>query len=51
MKDSYKQKGAGTRKFCWGKKRVGYSKVTFLQGMAGFYQPGYLTSADQVIAE
>ena len=30
MKDFYRQKGAGTRKLHYTKKRVGYCKVTFL---------------------
>lgn len=53
MKDFYSQQGAETRKFYQAKQQqqkvVGYCRVTFFQGMAGFYETNYLTSADYMI--
>ena len=52
MKDFYSQQGVATRKFYQAKKKkkwVGYCRVTFFQGMAGFYQTNYLISADHMI--
>ena len=51
MKDFYRQKGAETRKLYQGKNRVGYGKVSFLQGRAGAYPADDLTNADQAIPD
>lgn len=52
MKGAYSQKGVETRKLYQAKKKkkkwVGYCRVTFFQGMAGFYETSYLISADHM---
>lgn len=51
MKDFYKQKGKEQGKLNKAKKQTGYSKGTFLQGMAEVYQAGPLTGAYQALPD
>lgn len=51
MEDYDSQQGSGTKEVTLARTQVGYCKVTFLQEMAGFYQAGYLSHADQIIPE
>ena len=44
-----RQKGAGTRKLYWAKKRIGCCKVPFPVGDGRVYLADYLTNAEQAI--